>query len=284
MITEPGVYDLPDAEYHADPVPGGSLSVSGARKLLPPSCPARYRYERDHGRPPKAAYDFGHAAHKLMLGRGPRLVVVDRERWDTKAVKEEVAEIRASGGVPLKPADYATAQAMVAALRQHPVAAALFDPDRGPAEQSLFWQDGAVWRRARFDCPAVPLTTASGLDVFADYKTCDNACPTKLDRAISDYGYHQQADWYLAAAKALKLCESDAGAFLFVFQEKNPPYLVTVIQPDAMAMRIGRSLNARALEVYQECVETGRWPGYSDEIEMVGVPSYVEYRFLEEYV
>lgn len=38
-ITEPGVYDLPAEVYHADPVEGGSLSSTGARKLLPPSCP-----------------------------------------------------------------------------------------------------------------------------------------------------------------------------------------------------------------------------------------------------
>ncbi|MBO0827768.1 MAG: hypothetical protein J2P24_08300 [Streptosporangiales bacterium] len=48
MITEPGVYNLPAAVYHADPVPGGSLSQSGAKKLLPPSCPALYRYWADH--------------------------------------------------------------------------------------------------------------------------------------------------------------------------------------------------------------------------------------------
>ena len=32
-----GVYDIPEDLYHRDPVPGGSLSCSGAKKLLPPS-------------------------------------------------------------------------------------------------------------------------------------------------------------------------------------------------------------------------------------------------------
>jgi hypothetical protein len=53
-------------------------------------------------RPPAATehvttFDFGHAAHKLVLGAGPEIVVVDAERWDTKAIKEEVAAIHAAG-------------------------------------------------------------------------------------------------------------------------------------------------------------------------------------------
>jgi len=34
QVTAPGVYDIPAEAYHADPVPGGSLSASGARDLL----------------------------------------------------------------------------------------------------------------------------------------------------------------------------------------------------------------------------------------------------------
>lgn len=67
-VTEPGVYDdMPEHVYLADPVPGGSLSFSGAKALLPPSCPALYRHQRDHGRPPKPAFDFGHAVHSMVL-------------------------------------------------------------------------------------------------------------------------------------------------------------------------------------------------------------------------
>ncbi len=34
-ITAPGVYVIPADDYHADPVPGGSISASGARRILP---------------------------------------------------------------------------------------------------------------------------------------------------------------------------------------------------------------------------------------------------------
>ncbi|WP_242401117.1 hypothetical protein [Acetobacter okinawensis] len=34
IITTPGIYDLPEAQYHADPCPTPSLSNSVARILL----------------------------------------------------------------------------------------------------------------------------------------------------------------------------------------------------------------------------------------------------------
>src|SRR4051794_32399270 len=88
----PGVYDdMPVAAYHADPVPGGSLSCSGAKKLLPPSCPALYAWERDNPPAPTTTFELGHAAHQRVLGVGPEIVVVDAETWNTNAVKAEVA-------------------------------------------------------------------------------------------------------------------------------------------------------------------------------------------------
>jgi hypothetical protein len=82
VITQPGVYDLPADVYHADPVPaelGGSLSSSGAKLLLPPSCPAIYQWARTH--PTYSdAFDFGHAAHKKVLGAGAEIVAGGRRR------------------------------------------------------------------------------------------------------------------------------------------------------------------------------------------------------------
>ena len=46
-VTEPGVYAMPFDVYLADPVPGGSLSTSGAKTLLN-ACPAIFAYERKH--------------------------------------------------------------------------------------------------------------------------------------------------------------------------------------------------------------------------------------------
>ncbi|AXH89436.1 PD-(D/E)XK nuclease-like domain-containing protein [Micromonospora aurantiaca] len=280
-VTKPGVYDqISDEAYHGDPVPGGSLSSSGARKLLE-TCPARFDYERRHPELPKKTFDIGHAAHKLVLGVGPHLEVVPGDRWDTKAAKEKVAEIRAAGGVPLKQVDHDHVTGMADAIRRHPIANALFHAGNGKPEQSLFWIDGdtSVWRRARTDwLPA----TGRGRLIVPDYKTCLSAHPDAVAKAVHNHGYYQQAAWYLDGIAAVGLDED--AAFVFVFQEKTPPYLVTVVELDAVALIKGRELNRQALRLYADCTTTGLWPGYADahDIALISLPAWATRT--EEYI
>lgn len=274
QIDKPGVYDgMSDRTYHLDPVPGGSLSSTGARKLLPPSCPALFRHDQLNPPPPKATFDLGHAAHREVLGVGPDLVMVDRPRWDTNEVKAEVAAIRAAGGVPLKRAEFEQVKAMAAALREHPLASALLLPDRGKPEQSAFWVDDetGVWRRARYDWLPTP---SPGPMFVTDYKTTVSANPQDLQKAVHNYGYFIQAAWYLDGINALGL--ADDPKFIFVAQEKTAPYLVTVFEMDSMAIELGRKQCRQALSVYANCVKSNRWPSYSDDVEMIGLPIWAE--------
>lgn len=279
IVTEPGVYDLTDEAYHADPVPGGSLSSTGARKLLPPNCPARFRWEQDHPTRYKKTFDLGHAAHRLVLGAGPDLVRIDAEEWRSNAVKEQVAAVRGAGGVPLKPSEYEQVHGMADAIRRHPVAAALFDPAHGQPEQSLFWVDdeSGVWCRARLDWQPSP---RNGRLIVPDLKTTVSADPDHIQKAVHGYSYHQQAAFYVDGVKALGL--ADDPAFVFVFVEKAPPYLITVVQLDPVAEQIGRERNRRAIDVFRRCTETGHWPGYTDDIALIGLPSYAVHRHENE--
>jgi hypothetical protein len=278
IVTEPGVYKMPADVYHADPVPGGSLSASSARKLLPPSVPAKFDYERRHPPEPTEAFNFGRAAHSIVLGDGPELVVVDRERWDTKAVKAEVADIRAAGNVPLKPDEYRQVHDMADALRRHRTAAALFEPGTGTPEQSLFWRDAefGVMRRCRLDWMR---RHRNGRLIVPDYKTAESAAPEDFSGPLYKYGYAQQADWYCDGIKALGI--DDDPVFIFVVQEKTPPYLISTFQPDWAALRIAHHRNREAIYTYQHCTRTGIWPGYSDDVEMVSMPGWVQSRYQE---
>lgn len=280
-VTRPGVYDIPAEDYHADPIPGGSLSSSGARKLLPPSCPALYKYEHDNPSAARKVFEIGHAAHALALGTGPELVLVDAVRWDTKVTKAEVAEIRERGAVPLKREEYDRLHAMAAALREHPVASVLFAAGTGHAEQSLFWEDRptGVRRRARLDW--LPAFNDGRRMVLPDYKSCVSAEPEALAKAMDNHGYHCQGAWYLDGVRALGLADEHA-EFVLVAQEKTPPFLVTVVQPDAMAMRIARARNRDAIELYARCVAEDHWPGYSDRVELASLPTWTINRFIEE--
>lgn len=269
----PGVYDISDEMYHSDPVPGGSLSSSGARKLLPPSCPAIFRYYATRPSPPRREFDFGHAAHKLVLGKGPDLAVVDAKDWRTKAAKEARDAAYAEGKVPILASEYRRAEAMARAVREHPIASAILDPEIGDPEQTLIWQDSqtGIWRRARLDW--LP-NGQSGRFIVADYKTTVSANPDAIRKSVYSYGYHAQEDWYLDGVESLGLAEDPA--MVFIFQEKTPPYLITVIQIDPAARRAGRRMNRLAIDIYRQCRETGVWPGYTDDIPLISLPSWAD--------
>ena len=276
-VTEPGVYDgMDEAAYHADPVPGGSLSASGAKLLLPPSCPALYAYRRDHPKT-SAAFDYGTAAHKYVLGEGPPITVVEGERWDTNTAKEKVAAIREAGGVALKQREMDQVEAMAVAIWQHPVASALFDQAHGRPEQSLFWQDGefGIWRRARFDW--LPEPRAGRRLIIGEYKTAAAVDPDSIRKAVASYGYYISAAQYIDAAIAAGL--DDDPAILLVFQMKDPPYLVNIAELDDDAIRAGRARLRDACEIFRDCTQTGIWPGYEaaadDGITYITLPPWV---------
>lgn len=276
-----GVYDgVPEELYHGHK---HSLSSSGARKLLPPSCPALFRHEQDHGRPPKRVFDLGHAAHNRVLGVGADLVVVQKTNKDgskepaadyrTTSAGEHRDEIRAQGKVPILAAELEVVDAMAAAIREHPVTRVLFDPELGgQPEQSLFWRDPEfdVLRRARLDW--MPTTRADGRLIVPDYKSTASAEPRAIAKSLSNYGYACQDAWYRDLLIGLGVAESPA--FVFVFQEKTPPFLITVAEIDAPSLRVGRKKNAQALDVYAECTATGVWPPYSTEVELISLPRW----------
>jgi hypothetical protein len=159
---------------------------------------------------------------------------------------------------------------MAAELRADADAARLLEPGSGVAEQSAFWNDKGVWRRARFDW-----LRHDGQIV--DYKTARSCRRQDLEKAFHEHGYPQQQEWYIDAGAALDVADPER-PFQFVLQEKDPPYLVVVTTCDPMARGIGRHLNEVALNTYAICRERGDWPGYLPN-PMTALPSWVERQY-----
>ncbi|MGL5908717.1 MAG: PD-(D/E)XK nuclease-like domain-containing protein [Phycicoccus sp.] len=277
-ISEPGQYDLTEAQYHADPVVGGSLSSSGARALLPPSSPARYQWDRQHGRPDTDAFALGRAAHSEVLGVGAPIVAIDAKDWRGKTAQIAAAEARAAGATPLLRADVDRVTDMATALRAHPIAGPLFARP-GTAEQSFVARDpeSGVMCRARVDW--MPDVDRDARLVIVDYKTTASAHPGTFAASMSKYGYHQQGPFYCDVLSWLGVDRGVEPVFVLVAQEKTPPYLVTVATPSVRAIEWGRVLNRKARDVYRECSHTGHWPGYTDQIEQIDIPGWLDHQY-----
>jgi hypothetical protein len=271
-VHEAGVYDgIPPEQYHANP----ALSASGAKLLLPPSCPALYKWQRDHPPESKPVFDFGHAAHGAVLGCGDPVTIVEADNWRTKAAQDAQKAAYADGRVPILAREWEQVQGMAAALREHPIASALLDPAHGQPEQSLFWEDPlrhGIWRRGRLDW--LPDTDGGRL-IVPDYKTCQSAEPRAIAKAVANYGYHLSAAWYIDGVLTLDLAED--AAFVLIFQEKTAPYLITVAELDVEALRIGHALGQRALDVFQECTAMDTWPAYTSDVELISLPGWATY-------
>lgn len=289
IISQPGLYDLTHKQYHDDPVPGGSLSSTGARKLTPPDgCPARFDYWRRHGEPKrKRELDLGQVAHSELLGIGPEVDVLDFDSYRTKAAQEKRDAAYEAGRVPILAEEMDTVQDMMLVLLEHPQAGKLFDVRNGTPEQSAFFTDPVfdITRRYRFDILSHLRHPDTGQLIIPDYKTTSlPAHPDRLIRSIVEHGYHQQGAWASDALKGVGLVRAGDPEPLvtLVFQETKPPYIVSVIELDRDKIEWGRYMNALAMQQYVDCSITKIWPAYSDGImQLPPLAPFLKDRFRE---
>lgn len=279
-VAAPGIYaNIPEDQYHADPVRGGSFSCSGAKKLL--DCPAKFDYIRRTGPEQKKEFDFGHAVHTHLLGTGAPVDVHDFDDWKTKAAREAKGDSYEMGHTPVLRKQWVVVEAMVAEVRRHPIASRLLNPDHGKPEQSLFWRDPLTGVMLRMRADFLPDYIEGRPYVASDYKTCASAEPRAFARAVINFSYHQQDPWYLDGIRAV-LGVPDP-KFVFIAQEKTAPYLVQVFQLDETLRAMGAERNRRAIDLFIQYSAAGVWPGYSDKIELITPPKWSVYQHDEDY-
>jgi len=258
ILSNHGVYPaIPEADYHADPWPGGSLSCSGAKLLLPPGCPALYQWTRKQPRQPTKAMEFGTAAHREVLGVGWDYAVSPYDAYRSAEAKAWLAEQRAAGRVPVTPEQRERIVAMAAAIRTHPVASRLLTADEVRVEHSFFWEDPdtGITLRARFDSVRL-----HGRVVVTDYKTAARANPVDFAKSAANLRYHWQDVTYRQAVTHT-LGDADPD-FLFVVQETEPPFLVVIYRLPAEAIMAAQEELAEARRLYARCVAANEWPDW----------------------
>lgn len=257
------VYHMPELEYHDGP----ELSSTGAKRLL--RSPAHYQWEQAH-RVEKAAYDFGHAVHALVLGTGLDIVEIDADDWRSKGAREARVAAYAEGKVPMLGKDSKRARDAADAVMAHPIAGPLFQ--RGHPEVSMFWtdEDTGVACRGRLDW-----LRTSGRPLIVDLKTCQDANPKTFGRTAASFGYDLQAEFYTQGYEAIT---GERLPSLHVLVEVEPPHAVSVVQLDDEALSIGAIKVRAALERYRDCTESGTWPAYDPTtIHPVSLPRWAAY-------
>jgi hypothetical protein len=284
MTTLTGIHlAMPELEYHARP----ELSSTEARLIL--ETPARYRWKKDH--PPLVAaskkFDIGSAVHSKVLGTGYEAVMIPDDLLasngaiSTTAAKEFVEHVRAEGKIPLKRADFEPIDHAAESVLAHAGARAVFNQP-GAGEVSVFATDPTtgVAVRARFDFLPPTAGLGSPSRIAADLKTTIDASPKGFTKAIASYGYDVQHAWY---TDTLRFDSGEDAEMVFVAVEKTEPYLVGVYQLPTIWKEMGRTKAAHARRTYAECMESGVWPGYGDEVHLLSPPTWLIYEHEEKY-
>lgn len=257
-------------DYHGDCCAG--VSVSGSTLFtLHESCPAKAlaghylspwgREERDTN-----ATAFGSAFHTLVLEPQTFAARYAIKPEDMSFATKEGKVWRAEneGREFIRQTDYEVMAAMRRAIEEHPAARNAFS---GCApEVTAITQDGetGLWLKAR------PDYLRKGLAINLKSTVDASERPWTFDAV--KYGYHVSAALSVDILRDL----GESAHYAFVIVEKDPPHLVSVRVLDDAFMQAGRMIYRRALNAFAECLSTGKWAGYGDDVSTVPIPAWLD--------
>ncbi len=285
-ISEPGIYELSEEDYHADPCPEPSLSASIAKKLVGQS-PAHARHAHPRLNPgfereEKEIFDRGTVAHALLLQGLERAEIIstavdakgarrDVENWKLADAQRQRDEARAAGKIPILAMHWATVQQMIDRCREqladHKEASDAFL--RGQPEQTIIWrEDNGVWCRARLDW------LHDSRRIIDDYKS------TGREVDSDSIARHCIDDWEIQDAfyrrGIMKLFRENA-QFRFIAQENQEPYALNVVELGPDFRWMGDEKVEYAIRTFGNCLKNKHWPGYSDRVHCVQkIPKWAE--------
>lgn len=235
-------------------------------------------YETRHPRH-SDAFDFGGAAHRLVLGKGDEIVEVREKTWQTNAAKAARADARARGARPLLTHELDKARNLARAVAEHPLAGLLFSGSVGVHERSVTWVDDDTGETCRVMLDVFPHQDGSDVPVAVDLKTTTNVEIRKLTSTVIDYGYDQQGALILDGLASIGLVDAD---LLFAFVTKEPPHLIRTVRLPPELLERGRRRNRRALDRWSWCRNTGEWPQLPPVIDEIPAPAWIAYEQEED--
>lgn len=229
--------------------------------------PEKFLYNLKHPAEQTAAMLFGSACHKYILEGDEffdeyavapnvdRRTNAGKEEWKKFAEANEGKEIITSD-------NFETMMQMAFMLGTCRLASDLM-LRAGQSEVPFFWKDPATGEACKIKCDRV-IHDEDGKYIIVDYKTAKSAETNRFNTEIFKLGYYMQAGMYTEGLmNALDL--DYRPRFLFVVQEKDPPFSVNVIEVPDDVMKVGVAKFHELLEKYHECKAVDMWPGYVGE-------------------
>jgi hypothetical protein len=275
-MTWARVLDVTPEKYHTDPCETPSLSSSIAHTLVTQS-PAHawiahprfgnYRAETTR------ALDDGSIIHKLLLGKGSEIDVLEYPDFRTNAAREARDNAIAAGRIPIVVGKYEPLETASNHLRQRLEAFDLrLDEETGTSEVAIEFDDVGLDGPVR--CRSMVDFLHRDGSRIVDLKKIRSADARTCSRHAVEYGYHIQWAAYTSAVEKLFPELTGRVDFLFVFLELEPPYAVVPCRPDGVLRELGTMYWQRAVASWEHCLREDRWPAYTESITELSAPPW----------
>lgn len=255
--------DWPMEDYQRDP----SISRSDICRVL--ISPAHYLVKPKRR---SAAMVFGSAFHLATLqpdayARCVRVIPAGL-RKGTRAY-DAYCDLHPGATEEISESDDAAIRGMRDSVLCHPVAGQWLRPaiESRHVEESYIWDD----QENGLACKCRPDARCS--NVIIDLKSAQDARPKAFSRAVHSYGYHIQDVHYCLGAESVY---GEPFAMRFIVVEKEPPYAVAIYDLDEEAVLVGARERKRGLALIAACAETGCWPSYPQDVQVVNLPAWAE--------
>lgn len=297
----PGLQQIDEAVYHADPCPVASLSA-GIVDILTRESPLHAWYASpklnpDYRDEVDSKFDIGTVAHALFFEGINKMEVFDPAEypnakgggvatgWTNKAIRAARGAARTAGKIPVLLEQAEAIEEMVQAANR-----AWADNDDlsgytisdGKNEWSIVWEDtrgntlpngdygvypDAIW------CRCKPDHLSADRRLIVDAKFTDlSANPAIFERQIDRMGYDSRAAFYLRGNAATGGPED--ARYVYLIQETKPPYAASFIGLDPAYLDLGRRKVEHAIAIWRECMASGKWPGYVNRIHYAAPPAW----------
>lgn len=262
--------------YHA------SAPISRSKLMKIAESPAKFKYLLEHPETPTDALKFGQAFHKMVLEPqdfNKEIAVEPYVNKRTNEGKQILADFyfENSEKTVIDAETYETAKNMAASVKADAKANFLLT---GLIEKSYYWTDEVTGEAVK--CRPDVTRTVGEKNVVVDLKSCLHADTESFIKEAVKYGYDVQAYMCKTALEKETGKEHDV---IYVAVEKEPPYLINILQADEHFLEYGKRRYREMLGIYHECKQSGNWYGYlgfANAINELGLPAYILREFQEQ--
>lgn len=281
-IDKPGIfYDVSEEDYRNDPCPSPSLTQSLIKILIERSpqhawfaCPS---LNPDHEPDSDTKFDLGNIVHRLVLGRGKDIEVIQFDDWRKKAAQDAREEAAEQGKIAVLQHQFEQATEMAAAawrqLERHEDRDAF---QNGRSEVMIAWQEGGIWLRSLIDHLTDDLRTVT------DFKSTGMSVADHVlgQRAIGGM-WHLQMAFIERGLDALDPAGAGRRRYRNIAQETDKPHALNVMRMDEHWLTLGRKHVEAGISKWIPAIKTNHWRGYSTRSITPEYPAFHENKWLE---